>query len=307
MKTEMYHFLKRSVWKNMGNIIELTNTYRMIKAEYKYDKKALWRKFLVREDIDLVDLGCVLCTLLKTEFEHCFLFAKGEIRYVPAVFLENYSSMRDRLMDSFTLRDLGDSFSFEYDTGESWDFSCKVYKKEEYLPDSRIAILLDGKGAGIWEDNSHTFREYRAGMIDPIATEEDLEEPFSMPWNLELERIGDFDEPLDIAAEQGWFDELIDDNIAAYREHMCLDSYEDDSEEDEDEKTVSELITDFLNMQIESVPHVKKTFERLSKKYGDEIAFEMIGNVFMEQFMNLGLQAGPYSMELYKKNLSELN
>ncbi len=292
----------------MDNIIEFTNTYRMIKAEYKYDKKALWRKFLVPEGISLVDLGCVLCTLFKTEFEHCFVFTKGDIQYVPAVFLEGYSSMFDRLMDSFTLRDLGDSFVFEYDTGESWDFSCKVYKKEEKLTDNRIAVLLDGKGAGIWEDNGHTFREYRAGMIDPAATEDDLEEPFSMPWNLDLERIGDFDAPLDIAAEQGVFDELIEDNIAVYREHMCPDytDEEDNSEDDEDDPTASELITNFLNLQIENVPHVKKTFERLSKKYGDEIAYEMIGNVFMEQFMNLGLQAGPYSMELYKKNLNGL-
>lgn len=61
--------------------------------EYHYQKDRLNRTILVREDTNLIELGCAMCTAIRTEFEHFFLFLKGKTTYCPDVFIEEGSKM----------------------------------------------------------------------------------------------------------------------------------------------------------------------------------------------------------------------
>ena len=296
----------------MSNIKPMEHTYVKIKAEFADAPKRLYRTLLVREDESLVNLGCILLTAFSAEFEHCFLFSKGRTEYVPSVFMDN--SIPDCvIMDDCTLKDLGEKFSFEYDTGECWDFNCKVYKKTEVRSDIRYAKILDGKGIGIWEDNAYTLRSYLAGEIDPECDEPDELNGYYFPWNLHIEKFGDFDDPLDIEEEQEYFDEFIEDNIAEYVDAMCddIDEYDDDEFEDElDEQDImdflSELTFSAVVAQIGVNDTVKKTYDRLAKKHSPDEAIDLIVEVLGEQLFNLLSLNSPFGTEIYFDKLKKL-
>ena len=61
--------------------------------------------------------------------------------------------------------------------------------------------MTDGKGAGIFEDDVYTLWTYFDGGLDPDMSEDDDEKEFYMPENLELEKLSDFEKPLDLAEE----------------------------------------------------------------------------------------------------------
>lgn len=65
-------------------------------------------------------------------------------------------------MSKTHLSDLGENFEYWYDTGEGWDFFCKVMKRkykyneiqDEELP---LALVVEGKGQGIFENDHQTL------------------------------------------------------------------------------------------------------------------------------------------------------
>ena len=174
--------------------------YTKIKASFILAKNRLYRTFLVKPDIDLETLGCVICTGFRATYEHAFMFRVRKLSFVPEEWLDDYFDHYRSMKDS-TLEDLGPSFRLIYDTGDNWEFECKVYKRPVEYDSDETAVIIDGAGAGIWEDNVWGFTRYLDGEIPP-DTSEDLEEiDWYMPWNLELEQIGDFDH-FDPAEEQ---------------------------------------------------------------------------------------------------------
>lgn len=200
--------------------------YKKIKMEYRYKKDRFNRIILVREDINLIELGCAMCTAVRAEFEHCFLFYKGKITFSPDVFIaEGWNNENEFPMKEHSLSDLGDKFSFCYDTGDNWMFDCKVYKREVELMDDRIAFLLDGTGQGIWEDNVWTLSRYLYGELDPEC-EEDEDNEIYFPWNVEIEKLSDFDTKFNIDEEKELFDMQLNDNIEIYLEVMHQEGFE---------------------------------------------------------------------------------
>ena len=103
--------------------------YIKLRLDFKYAEKGrFYRVFLVPKGIGLFELGCHLVNALKGTHEHPFLYRCGKVEFVPAGFMED--PIDDWLwMGQYTIDDLKDTFEFEYDTGDGWDFRCKKYKK----------------------------------------------------------------------------------------------------------------------------------------------------------------------------------
>ena len=297
----------------MGNITQLSHTYRKIKVSFKYAPDILFRTFLVRADLPLEELGCVICTMFHAEYEHSFLFDTPQVSYVPAPFMDGFGVSEYVLMDGHTISDLPNNFGFEYDTGESWDFKCRIYKKEEKRTDVRHAILLEGAGAGLWEDAMMEFMGWLSGDISPKEKhgEDDA------PWNLHFKTYGELDLPLDLAKEQQAFDERIDRDIKAYRGMMedweknphSLDADFDDDEEDdfdEEEESITEVLLAAAVYQVSQIPFVHDAYTRLLKKHSGEKAIELIVNELALQFGGLISQESEFSNEAYRKAIEKL-
>ncbi|MBQ1468366.1 MAG: hypothetical protein IIZ27_07810, partial [Solobacterium sp.] len=158
--------------------------YKELNVYYNEKPERFNRALYVREDIGLRELGCVLLTALRAEFEHLFMFTIREgnttTDYVSRILmddpLDNYVCMND-----FHLSDLGSTFSFVYDTGDFWDFSCEVSSELKEIDGEKYAYLLDGTGQGIWEDNRYSLTMYLSGLVPPERDYEDDEEGIYLP------------------------------------------------------------------------------------------------------------------------------
>lgn len=174
--------------------------YTNIRIDFKYGpKERFYRVILVKEDINLFNLGVGLGLALGAEFEHCFLITERNLHkeYVMAVFMEN-PVPGSRYLANYTLNDLGDKFCYKYDTGDGWDFMCKKYKRKVELDSKEDIIVLTGAGQGIWEDNIRSLYALFSGEISPLENHEDENKGIYLPWNFEIEKFGDFDMPLDL-------------------------------------------------------------------------------------------------------------
>ncbi len=215
-------------------------TYTKIRMDFDYGPKGrFYRVVLIKGNPDLFELGIYLGMAVGAAFEHCFLIVspKKDDYYVMSPFMEEpmdgYKYLRN-----YHLNDLEDTFRFEYDTGDGWDFVCKRYKKKVELDSDQEIILLEGKGQGIWEDDIGTLYALFRGDLDPNSTENDEDEGFYKPWNYEIERFGDFDLPIDIKelneellGAQETYEVMLADEIQYAEENdVCLDDFhEDDS------------------------------------------------------------------------------
>ena len=78
-----------------------------------------------------------------------------------------------------------------------------MYKKKETKDiedDDEIpyGFVLDGKGMGIWEDNISSLYAYLDGEIDKDYNQEDEERGIYKPWNFDIDKYSEFDNPLDL-------------------------------------------------------------------------------------------------------------
>ena len=166
--------------------------YRKIRASWKDDREMLYRVFLIDESMSVLEFTVVLQKLFHMEFSHLFQIMFSKRYYQPAKFNE-YDTGN---IDSLAWDDLPRKFVFEYDFGESWEFEIFVFKKPVEINDSRRVILLEGSGAGIWEDERSAMTLYKnEGELPPYEQYEDF-----MPWNLEY--LKDLDSTLDFMHEQ---------------------------------------------------------------------------------------------------------
>lgn len=296
--------------------------YKKIRMEYRYKKDRLNRTILVREDINLIELGCAMCTAVRAEFEHCFLFLKGRTHYSPDVFIEEgWDDVNEVPMKEYSLSDLGDKFSFWYDTGDDWLFDCKVYKREVKLDNTELAFLVDGTGQGIWEDNAWTLGRYLDGELDPDCAEENEEEGIYFPWNFKIEKLSDFDTKFNIAEEKELFDESLDSNIEMYLDDMHEGGFElevkprtaeelDDVAADDSDPTVNmhlnTVIMKVIDEQIKTVDYVNAKYRELAKKYGDLTARNKIGVVLATEMFEAVVNGKKSSNSEYKKKIEKI-
>lgn len=212
--------------------------YIKIRADFKYAEKGrLYRTFLVAKDMGLFELGCHIVSALNGTMEHCFLFRHGKTEMVQAPFMEDpFPGIKFLWMGQYRVEDLPERFDFEYDTGDGWYFCCKKYKKTVVasFDSSPRIVILEGAGQGIWEDNIGTLYAYFDGMLDPNAKAEQFEDEengYYLPWNVSIEKWGDYDAPLDTSTFQhcenpDW--EGLWQNELAYAKKLKLDKAKKD-------------------------------------------------------------------------------
>ena len=186
----------------------MLKTYIKIRADFKYAQKGrFYRTFLVQDDINLGVLGDLIVNIFGGTLEHFFLYRLEDTTLIPSSWLEEWNSLGGRrkydIFKNKTIKDLPEKFIFEYDTGDGWDFDCKIYKMsvtKELSNDEDIptGFVLDGKGQGIWEDNISTLYAYLNGEIDKDFDGEDEQKGFYKPWNFDIKKYSEFDNPIDI-------------------------------------------------------------------------------------------------------------
>ncbi len=191
--------------------------FKKVRLDFKYAEKGrFYRVLLVPTHTKLNDLGCIFVESLHGAMEHCFLFKTKDTSFEPAAFLETIVLDKSVYMNFYTIEDLGEKFVFYYDTGDGWDFDCKVYKKSVFLDTKDTVVLLEGAGQGIWEDNIRTLYAYLGGEIPHDFNGEDEEYGIYKPWNIYVDKYSEFDDPLDIEEENDALNDVVDATIKEY-------------------------------------------------------------------------------------------
>ena len=289
--------------------------YKKISMAFERYENRFFRTVLVPENINLVDLGCVLCTAAGAEFEHHFLFdVPSGVSYVPDIFLEYGDMEKDQPMKKYTLAALGEKFDFTYDTGDFWNFKCNVGKHAEEKNEGETAYLTGGAGQGIWEDNSYTLRMYLDGELPGDMDTEDADQGIFFPWNVEIEKLSDFDTAFVLEDAAFEFGSRCRTNIEMYKENMQGNS--GDSSESEDELQVMDLDVTAGN----AVSYIKASalelagqdkdvhavFLRLQEKYGDDTALNMISAVIAENAFDVLSGNQPEDPAYYRTRIEKL-
>lgn len=261
--------------------------YIKIRADFKFAEKGrLYRIFLVPKGIGLYEMGCHIVSIFNGALEHCFLYVHGKTEFVQAPFMEDsFPGICQFWMGHYTVEDLPDTFDFEYDTGDGWYFKCKKYRstvKADYEGEPRI-VILEGAGQGIWEDNISTLDAYFEGKLDPNAEAKDFEDEercFYLPWNVSIEKWGDYDAPLDpdlfersedTMWETSWKEEL------KYAKRLGLDKVKKDPDpfhrlisEDIVRKAFMDTLAETLAYAFRREDVIKKAEDMYGKKIGND-------------------------------------
>ncbi len=176
--------------------------YRKVKVSCNDCPERFYRVFIVREDLNLQEVGALIIAYFQGVFEHMWVWRSKKYTYEDKTWLEDFP--RKGNLD-YALYQLGNcelnaasEITFEYDTGDGWEFTVKVdpeieghdfktaYPRKSSVP---WGILLEGKGECIWEDNRSLFNIF--------LEKGKLSKTYGVPW------IGNpktFDDPLDIQA-----------------------------------------------------------------------------------------------------------
>lgn len=268
--------------------------YTKIKVLSKDDPKRFYRVLAIKDNPDLYTLGAIIGSSIGAWFEHLYYFRKGKSQFVPDIWLEDDFFFNDnKAMSDSHLSDLGDKFIFEYDTGESWEFECKVLKSK-YKYDSRydeppLGLVLEGKGQGIFENDHHTLRRYLDGEIDPNSDEENEDIGQFLPMNLEFEKYGDFDIPLNTDL-MVYFSSDIED----ITDQFNIDSQRD---EEEDPDIMLSMILNQVAGDIFNDMYVNNIFRNLIKKHDINDAYDMIVRTTLELLTKYPTQIDPEAFE----------
>lgn len=197
--------------------------YSQIKVSFKKDPQRFNRVIAIQGNPTLYELGVIIGKSVNAWFELFFLFkcSKQHKFYVPDNWVDG-DFEEDVPLSKYHLSDLEDTFFYEYDTGEGYDFDCKKLKRKINLePDEDepeiFAFVVKGVGQGIFENDIYTLYRYLDGEIDPSSYEESEEPWQNLPMNMDFDTYGDFDQPLDL--EEYIYDkDEIDYIVKAYTE-----------------------------------------------------------------------------------------
>jgi len=168
--------------------------YLKIKITYTDFPERLNRVLCVNPQIKLFNLGIYIQILIKSAFEHMFLFKSSKCSYVDETWIQDSitKSYDYKVVDLFSAIVDDNKIEFIYDNGEDYifDINSKGYIE---MPFNRDVILLDGKGDGIFEDN-------RSGLNSFLSNETPKEK--IVAWNLNIKNISkyDYDKKLDVDA-----------------------------------------------------------------------------------------------------------
>lgn len=192
--------------------------YRKFRISWQEYPDRLYRIFAIRSDVTLDRMAEVILKLFRTDEKPSYVFFDAERCYTTdrLVYMnpkgdylqaltnnpdlgevwENKTAMKDA-----RVADLKEQFNFLYDVDDGYRFTCEACGEPFVEEREDEVFVTEGKGAGLFEEDEYTLWSYIDGAVDPGMSEDNEEKGFYMPENLELEKIGDFDRPLDLQEE----------------------------------------------------------------------------------------------------------
>ena len=159
--------------------------------------------------------------------------------------------------------------------------------QNEELP---LALVIEGKGQGIFENDHQTLWQYLAGKIDPESNKEDIDEGPNLPMNMEFKKYGDFDNPLDLEDMIYYEDDISD-----------LMMHQDPNYMNE----INHLIRTISAYEIFNNEKVNKEFKRLLKTHNLNNAYEMVVNSVTDLFISEELDENNYD-EVFTQCIKKL-
>ncbi len=308
--------------------------YRKIKVTYPSHPKRLNRIIAVKGNPDLITLGLFIGRSLEADFDHFYLFTKGRISYIPDEWFHYGEQYDSEPISKYTLDDMGASFRFEYDTGEDYVFNCSVLKKvyhyqlkeyetEQEAPD---AIILEGTGAGIFEDDHWTLDRYLNGEISGSISNDVQDDDIFMPHNLLLDKLSDFDlpyQPDEAELYKTEFDYILDHLFPGYGQgsYGLNENFDEDDQLEDDEFDDEEIMEDMFIAMVRSQAaydifndeYVNHAYRDLLTRHDMNDAYEMIVNSLLMAISTLdGIEDiddldDDAVEEAFHSNLSKLN
>lgn len=271
--------------------------YRRLKIELRNYPKRLNRVLLIREDLNMIEVGVIISNSLKCWMEHMFLFRKGKHAYLSEVMYEDCESEEMHKMSDYILKNFGDQFYYGYDPGENWDFKCTVLDivEKEGL---QLAYMEDAEGLGIWENNYTAFEAYIEGKIKPNSSKENLSKGYFLPENLMISTYGEYDD-FDYLSLKNEFEESVEYDVydyvmAAHQNGYEMDvverrpAFENDHDDVDDMfEGFEQLSKEYASMHIESIPRIKRVYEFIKNDAGEEVAFELIQGTLLKNLLRL--------------------
>ena len=159
--------------------------------------------------------------------------------------------------------------------------------QNEELP---LALVIEGKGQGIFENDHQTLWQYLAGEIDPESNKEDIDEGPNLPMNMEFKKYGDFENPLDLEDMIYYEDDISD-----------LMMHQDPNYMNE----INHLIRTISAYEIFNNEKVNKEFKRLLKTHNLNNAYEMVVNSVTDLFISEELDENNYD-EVFTQCIKKL-
>ena len=198
-------------------------TYYEVNLFFLEEPTRFYRRFLIRKDVNIEELGCVITTFLNTAAYHLFSIENNKYVYENR-FTELYDfnnkrkqvHQKDYKMNHlfkyrYKNKDLNieeSLFLYTYDFGDSYmfvgyiEYEDPIVKKEC----SKIAYLLEAKGGAIFEDSKSLLLDYLEGRsISSIRREVKQWLPINFGLDNDVNDFKDFDKEIDIDKENKEF------------------------------------------------------------------------------------------------------
>lgn len=253
--------------------------YVKMKASFRYAPDRLFRVLLVPENVDLLRLAQIIGDSFHVEWEHLFEFRKGNTNYVLDTeenFGDIFSNSISEPMQDYDIRDLGQKAVFEYDFGDGWLFDLRIYKRIVERDEEKAALILEGAGQGVWEDDIGGLYAY----FDGRASDDESDGfEYGLPWNFKNENYSDFDKPLDLIAEQKYIEDRLKHKIVL----------EDNNDMAEDDDSIMEMLlaeTEGLDrLGTDKALHkwVSQAMTKLRSQYGEPRATMLVFRMLLEE------------------------
>lgn len=303
--------------------------YKKIKIQWEKNPNFLNRTLLVRNDVDLFTLGIIILESMYAEYQKEFYILDRqtlyafEPGYTEQIFDDQF---KYKLIEDYGLKDLPDQFQFIYDDfDEEYIFDCEIL--EEQKKDSKqYAYLIDGKCKCLFDNNSVLLDEYAKGKIKKSSTLMDLFDKVTFPpTNIPFDKIKEI-ENFDLKDEQEIFNDKMDDTLPDFVESICEkyrmnyigeefedddDYFDEDDFYDEDDherflKSITDVCFGITMYQIENIPFVQKTYNRLAKKHSEEEAFLLITQVISHELEHIIMGDYFKDNEEYERKIKNL-
>lgn len=286
--------------------------YKRIKFELRGYENTLYRDFLIREDVNLLELGIILVDSVYGELNHLFCFRNKTRTFVTEN--QDMTSPNTLYMSDYHLNDLGNNFTFIYDYGEDWIFDCNVEDKTYHKPGNDFVHILNGAGLAIFEDNRELFELYVGGELSLDEIDEE------MVWNTDIADFNNYDVECEdkrirdmipfaiysyIADCQnaGYELNIKNINLDDYKSQEEIDEYLDyENDEDNDDFDMIQMaFLESANYLIENTEFGKEEYNRLIKNHEDL----EVRAIFMKELLSLVKDAmhgenNEFNEKLYK-------